>query len=112
MLIIISDIHIGDGTCSQSISAAAFRLFADRLKELAFNASWRADGRYRPLESIEISNVGRHSGSPAFHPVAGSESGSPATSAPGRIPRLRSSPPRSGRSPGPCSKTMPSWLRS
>ncbi len=58
MLIILSDIHIGDGTCSQSISAGAFRLFSDRLKELAFNASRRADGVYRPLEKIDILLLG------------------------------------------------------
>ena len=58
MLIILSDIHIGDGTCSQSISSGAFHLFSDRLKELAFNASWRADGTYRPLESVDILLLG------------------------------------------------------
>ena len=31
MLIIVSDIHLGDGTCGKSISASAFHLFADRL---------------------------------------------------------------------------------
>jgi len=58
MLIIISDIHLGDGTFGKSISAAAFRLLADRLKELALHASWRSDGRYRPLEQIEIVLMG------------------------------------------------------
>jgi hypothetical protein len=58
MLIVLSDIHIGDGTCSQSVSSSAFRLFADRLKELAFNASWRADGSYYPLESVDILLLG------------------------------------------------------
>jgi UDP-2,3-diacylglucosamine pyrophosphatase LpxH len=58
MLIILSDIHIGDGTCCQSISSGAFRLFAERLKELAFNASWRADGSYHPLESVDILLLG------------------------------------------------------
>ncbi len=58
MLIVISDLHIGDGTCSQSITSAAFRLFNDRLKELAFNASWRADGSYRPVDSIDIVLLG------------------------------------------------------
>jgi len=58
MLIILSDIHIGDGTCCQSVSAGAFRLFAERLKELALNASWRSDGTYRPLESLDILLLG------------------------------------------------------
>jgi UDP-2,3-diacylglucosamine pyrophosphatase LpxH len=58
MLIIISDVHLGDGTCGQSISADAFHLFTDRLNELAYNASWRADGKYRPLERLEILLLG------------------------------------------------------
>ena len=58
MLIILSDIHIGDGTCSESVSSGAFRLFASRLKELAFNASWHADGSYHPLDSVDILLLG------------------------------------------------------
>lgn len=41
MLIIVSDIHLGDGTCGKPITPAAFQLFADRLKELAHNSSQR-----------------------------------------------------------------------
>jgi hypothetical protein len=58
MLIIISDLHLGDGTCGKSISASAFELFADRLRELAKNASWRADGRYQPIDEIDILMLG------------------------------------------------------
>ena len=58
MLIIVSDIHLGDGTCGKSISASAFRLFANRLQELAFNASWRQDGKYRPIEEVNILLLG------------------------------------------------------
>jgi hypothetical protein len=58
MLIIISDIHLGDGTCGKSISASAFHLFADRLRELAFNASWRSDGTYQPIKDIDILMLG------------------------------------------------------
>ncbi|NOY98744.1 MAG: hypothetical protein GXP40_06010 [Chloroflexi bacterium] len=58
MLIIISDVHLGDGTCGRSISADAFHLFADRLKELAYNASWRQDDTYRPIEEIDILLLG------------------------------------------------------
>ena len=54
MLIIISDVHLGDGTCGQSISHSAFRLFTARLQELAYTASWRDDGKYRPLEDMTI----------------------------------------------------------
>ena len=58
MLIIISDLHLGDGTCGKSISHSAFRLFASRLEELAYSASWRSDGFYRPLKDINILLLG------------------------------------------------------
>ena len=58
MLVIISDIHLMDGTCGKSIPASAFSLFTDRLIELAFNASWRGDGTYHPIEEIDILLMG------------------------------------------------------
>jgi UDP-2,3-diacylglucosamine pyrophosphatase LpxH len=58
MLVIISDLHLGDGTCGRTISADAFRLFVDRLQELAYNASWRRTGQYRPIEEIDILLLG------------------------------------------------------
>lgn len=58
MLIIVSDIHLGDGTCGKSMSASAFRLFADRLRELALYASWRSDGIYHPIKEINILMLG------------------------------------------------------
>ncbi|MBM3153081.1 MAG: hypothetical protein FJZ96_12920 [Chloroflexi bacterium] len=58
MLIIVSDLHLADGTCGRPISSAAFGLFTDRLNELAFNASWRSDATYRPVESIDILLLG------------------------------------------------------
>lgn len=58
MLIILSDLHLGDDTCGKSISADAFQVFAERLKEMAMRASWRADGSYRPIEEITILLLG------------------------------------------------------
>lgn len=58
MLLIISDVHLGDGTTAKSIPASAFRLFADRLRETAYFASWRADGKYRPIEDIDLLLMG------------------------------------------------------
>jgi hypothetical protein len=58
LLIIVSDIHLSDGTCGKQISSSAFHLFADRIKELAFNASLRADGTYCPVEVIDILLMG------------------------------------------------------
>ncbi len=58
MLIIISDLHLGDGTCGKSISASAFHLFANRLREQAINASFRTSGLYRPIEAVDILMLG------------------------------------------------------
>ena len=52
MLVIISDLHLGDGTCGKAISHTAFRLFTSRLQELAYTASWRDDGKYRPIKEL------------------------------------------------------------
>jgi hypothetical protein len=46
MLVIISDLHLGDGTTSSSISTSAFQLFAKRLGETAHFSAWRKDGTY------------------------------------------------------------------
>jgi UDP-2,3-diacylglucosamine pyrophosphatase LpxH len=58
MLVIVSDLHLGDGTCGKSISPGAFYLFAGRLRELAYQASWRRDNTYRPIESIDLVLMG------------------------------------------------------
>jgi UDP-2,3-diacylglucosamine pyrophosphatase LpxH len=58
MLVIISDIHLGDGSTASSISPTAFDLFASRLRENAFYASFRKDGRYRPIETLDILLLG------------------------------------------------------
>ena len=58
MLVIISDVHLGDGTTAKSIPPSAFELFSDRLRETAYFASWRADGSYRPIESIDLVLMG------------------------------------------------------
>lgn len=58
MLVIVSDLHMVDGTCTQPVSAAAYQLFADRLNELAVSASWRGDQTYRPLETMDILLMG------------------------------------------------------
>lgn len=58
MLVIISDIHLGDGTTFASISPVAFELFASRLSETAYFASFRKDGSYRPIENIDLVLMG------------------------------------------------------
>lgn len=58
MLVIVSDLHFKDGTTGTSISANAFRLFANRLQEMAGRASRRADGSYHPIEQIDLVLLG------------------------------------------------------
>jgi len=58
MLVVLSDLHLTDGTVSQTLSPDAFELFARRLKELAQAASWRADGSYRPIDAIDLVLLG------------------------------------------------------
>ena len=58
MLVIISDIHLGDGTTANSISPTAFELFANRLRETAYFASFRGDNIYRPIETLDILLMG------------------------------------------------------
>jgi UDP-2,3-diacylglucosamine pyrophosphatase LpxH len=58
MLVAISDIHLDDGTCGKSLSPATFQLFRERLEQLAFSASHRVDGRYRPIDNIDLLLLG------------------------------------------------------
>ena len=58
MLVIISDIHLGDGTTASAISPTAFDLFSNRLRETAFYASFRQDGTYKPIETLDILLLG------------------------------------------------------
>jgi len=57
MLVIISDLHLGDGTTAASIPASAFNLFAKRLRQDAHFASVR-DGKYRPIEEFDVILMG------------------------------------------------------
>lgn len=58
MLVIISDLHLTDGSSGATISVGAFEVFAERLRELALNASWRTDGAYRPVDRIDLLLLG------------------------------------------------------
>jgi len=58
MLVISSDIHLGDGTTASSISPTAFDLFSNRLSETAYYASFRRDGTYRPIEHLDLLLMG------------------------------------------------------
>jgi len=58
MLAIISDLHLTDGTTGTSADAGAFHGFSNRLCELAMQASWRADGCYRPIKQLDLLLLG------------------------------------------------------
>ena len=58
MLVFISDLHFKDGTTGASISADAFNLFLKRLGDMAYRASWREDGQYKPLDGIDLVLLG------------------------------------------------------
>jgi len=58
MLAIISDLHITDGTTGQLLPAATMDLVCERLCDLAWRASWRADGCYRPIDRIDLVLLG------------------------------------------------------
>jgi UDP-2,3-diacylglucosamine pyrophosphatase LpxH len=58
LLIIISDLHLVDGTSETPSNLNAFIYFASRVNEMATNASFRSDQTYRPLERIDIILLG------------------------------------------------------
>jgi hypothetical protein len=58
MLAIISDLHITDGTIGQLLSPASMDLVCERLCDLAWRASWRANGCYRPIDRIDLVLLG------------------------------------------------------
>ena len=58
MLVIISDLHLTDGTSGSTISPGAFQLLGERMADLAIGASQRRDGGYRPVERIDLLLLG------------------------------------------------------
>src|ERR1700733_15414081 len=58
MLVIISDLHLTDGTSGATISPWAFEIFVQELRDAAISASWRADGKYRPVARVDLVLLG------------------------------------------------------
>ncbi len=58
MIVIISDLHLTDGTSGQTVREGAFHIFRDRLRDLAYDASWRADGKYKPIDEVHLLLLG------------------------------------------------------
>ena len=47
-----------DGTTGATIRSGAFELFAERLRDMAAEASWCPDGVYRPIKQIDVVLLG------------------------------------------------------
>ncbi len=58
MLVIVSDLHLTDGTSGATLSPGAFPILARRVGELAEAACWRGDGRYQPIERLDLVLLG------------------------------------------------------
>lgn len=58
MLIVVSDMHLGDGTTADPNPTSVFYLFASRLREMAFFASFDKDGNYKPIEQMDVLLLG------------------------------------------------------
>jgi len=58
VLVIVSDLHLTDGTSGETIRSGAFRSFRESLRELSYDASWRNDKQYAPIERIDLVLLG------------------------------------------------------
>ena len=58
MLVIISDLHLTDGSSGETIRAGAFRVFRESIRNMAYDASWRSDGTYKPIEEMHLVLLG------------------------------------------------------
>jgi len=58
MLAIISDLHLNDGTNCPLLPPGTIDLLCERLCDMAWRASWRAEGCYRPIDRIDLVLLG------------------------------------------------------
>ncbi len=58
MLVIISDLHLTDGTSGETIRSGAFKEFVESVRQLAYSASWRTDEKYVPVDRIDVVLLG------------------------------------------------------
>jgi len=58
MLVIISDLHLTDGSSGETIKEGAFRAFREHLRDLAYDASWRGHARYEPIKELHLVLLG------------------------------------------------------
>jgi UDP-2,3-diacylglucosamine pyrophosphatase LpxH len=58
MLVIISDLHLTDGSSGETIKSGAFKSFRERLRDLAYDASWRSEDKYEPIDCVDFVLLG------------------------------------------------------
>ncbi len=58
MLIIVSDLHLTDDPYSTNVKEGAFRVFRERLSDLAYDASWRDGDKYDPIQQLDVLLLG------------------------------------------------------
>jgi hypothetical protein len=61
MLVIISDLHLTDGTSGETIHEDEFKIFRERLHDLAYAASCRKLGdteTYEPIDAVHLLLLG------------------------------------------------------
>ena len=58
MLVIISDLHFTDKSSGTPIGAKVFKIFRERITELAYRASQQKGGIYQPIKRIDILLLG------------------------------------------------------
>jgi len=58
MLVLISDVHLTDGSSGGTISSDAFRILRKQLCNLSYAASFRRDGTYSPVEELDLVLLG------------------------------------------------------
>ena len=58
MLVIVSDLHLTDGTTGLRIPSGAFRVFRERLEDMAYDASKRDENTYKPIREFDLVLLG------------------------------------------------------
>jgi hypothetical protein len=58
MLVIVSDLHLTNGTTGLRMPVGAFRTFRQRLEDMAFDASKRDEDTYQPVQEIDLLLLG------------------------------------------------------
>lgn len=58
MLVVISDLHLTDGTATSTLHPGAMHLFIQQMRDLAERAGWRLNGRYQPIERLDLVLLG------------------------------------------------------